>query len=128
MFLSVTTYAGFLTFFHVYFYHVYLFHGFVPCHSQNNSFCNTNGRRFVYACQVFTVKYLGSKNASFSNSIYMYLTFLYVYCFHPCLLNTRTGTLSTLFSRSGYFVLLYHNQKIDVFYVYFYICLLFFTD
>ena len=52
----------------------------------------------------FTVNYLvylfGGKNIAFCNSKYMYLMFLYVYCFHPCLLNTQIGTLSSFFSRS----------------------------
>ena len=51
------------------------------------------------------------------------LTFLHVY-----LLNPRIGALSTLFSRSEYFVLLHYKQKIDVLlfvFFCFYPCVLF---
>ena len=60
------------------------------------------------------------QNGSFCNSMCSYLTFL-----HVCLLNPRIGALSTLFSRSEYFVLLHYRQKIDVFWGFFYPCLLF---
>ena len=99
---------------------MYLFRG------QDNSSYNTTGRKLMSLCLLlrlsifFTVKYLGylfgSKNITFFNRKYIYLMLLYAYCFHLCLLNTQIGTLPTpFFSRSGYFVLLYHKQKIDVF-------------
>ena len=62
----------------------------------------------------FTVEYLVyhfcSKNIAFCNCKYMYLMFLYVYCFHLCLLTTQIGTLPTpffkvyFFSRSTFFM------------------------
>ena len=48
-------------------------------------------------------KYSDSKSIAFCNSKYMYLMFLYVNCFHLCLLNALIDTLPTLFFKVYFF-------------------------
>ena len=108
----------YLMFLQIFFYHVYLLFSRIdvlctffavriirPITRLTENLC-----LYVYFYDFlffFTVKYLvylfGSKNIALCNSKYMYLMFLYVYCFHLCLLNTQIGTLPTPFFKVYFF-------------------------
>ena len=118
----------YLMFLQVYFYHAYLLI------SRIGALCTFFAVRiirpiirlaenlclYVYFYAFFTVKYLVylfcSRNIAFCNSKYMYLMFLYVYCFHLCLLTTQIGTLPIPFFKVYFFQGLLFSWTLSTFF------------